>query len=345
MSTLDEDGAAAFRWKPDWLGKTVEDVLDPALPIIDPHQHMWEYGRRYFLDESWEDAQSGHNVIATCNVQCGAMYSADADPLMAPVGETEFANGIAARSATGAFGPFRACAGIIGFADLTQGAAVEPVLSAHKRASPRFRGLRHIAVWDADPAVSTVASFPQGLLLDPKFRQGAAILPHHDLSFETWIYHTQLGELAEFARALPELKVILNHIGTPLGIGIYAGRGDEVFAHWRDGIRVLARCENASVKLSGMAMHAMGFALEARTVPAGSAELAALWKPYVETCIEAFGVERCMFASNFPVEKLACSYSVLWNAFKRLTEGCSPSERDRLFAGTAREVYRLELPA
>jgi L-fuconolactonase len=327
-----------------WLDRRREEILEPHLPIIDPHHHLWDRGSRYLLDEVLKDIGSGHNVRATVYLQCDSMYRVDGDPLMAPLGETEFVNGIAAMSASGLYGPARVCAGIVGFADLTLGDRIDPLLEAHLRASGRFRGVRHCSVWDADKTIkSTPMDFPEGLLLDARFREGFARLGKYGLSFDSWIYHPQIPELADLTTAFPGTPVILDHVGAPLGIGVYAGRRDEAFQTWRASIRDLARRPNAYVKLGGMGMHLFGFDFEHREVPASSEDLATAWKPFVETCIEAFGVDRCMFESNFPVDKRSCSYSVLWNAYKRLGSGSSASEKAALFFDTAKRVYKLEV--
>jgi L-fuconolactonase len=261
---------------------------------------------------------------------------------LAPLGETEFVNGIAAMSASGIYGPARVCAGIVGFADLTQGGRIDPLLEAHLRASERFRGVRHCSVWDADKSIkSTPMDFPRGLLLDAKFREGFARLGEYGLSFDSWIYHPQIAELADLAGAFPGTPVILDHVGAPLNVGVYAGKRNEVFQDWRRSIGELARRPNAYVKLGGMGMHLFGFEFEHRETPASSEELANAWRPFVEVCVEAFGADRCMFESNFPVDKRSCSYAVLWNAYKRLASACSASEKEALFFETAKQVYRL----
>jgi L-fuconolactonase len=326
-----------------WLALHREDILDPELPIIDPHHHLWDRGSRYLLEEMLADTSTGHNIRATVHLQCDSMYRKEGDPRFAPIGETEFVNGIGAMSASGGYGPARICAGMVGFADLTLGAAVEPVLAAHtQRAPERFKGIRHCAVWDGDSSIrSTPMDFPKGLLLDRAFREGYARLARHNLSFETWIYHPQIGELADLARAFPETLVILDHIGGPLGICAYRGGREEVFSVWRRHIAELARCPNAYVKLGGMGMHTAGFEFETRDRPPSSDELVEAWRPYVDVCIEAFGTARAMFESNFPVDKRYYSYPVLWNAFKKLARGYSADERADLFFTTANRVYRL----
>jgi len=328
----------------DWLALRREEPIDANLPIIDPHHHLWDRGLRYLFDELKDDIDTGgHNIRATVYLQCGSMYRAEGDPKLAPVGETEFVNGVAAMSASDLYGSVRFCAGIVGFADLLLGAAVDAVLEAHLRAAgERFKGVRHPSVWDADPSIRTTqVKYPQGLLLDAKFRAGFARLSHYGLSFESWNYHTQIAELADLARAFPETTIVLDHIGAPLSVGAYAGRRDEVFADWRRSIRGLAECPNVCVKLGGMGMRIFGFGFEEQPLPPSSDDLAKAWRPYVETCIEAFGPQRAMFESNFPVDKVYCSYGILWNAFKKLTAAYSADEKAELFFNTAKRTYRL----
>jgi L-fuconolactonase len=334
-----------FKVDENWLALQQEEILEPDLPIIDPHHHLWDRFARYLFDELHRDATSGHNIRSTVFLQCGSMYRAGGDPALAPVGETEFVNGVAAMSASGLYGSTRLCDGIVGFADLTMGAAVERVLEAHCRVSDRFRGVRHVAVWDEDKTIRTTAmESPRGLLADGKFREGFSRLAPRGLTFETWIYHPQIPDLADLAAAFPDTKIVLDHVGGPVGVGVYENRRKDVFDDWRGSIREIAQRPNVSVKLGGLGMHVFGFGFDRAERPASSEQLAAAWGPYVETCIEAFGVERCMFESNFPVDKRTCSYAVLWNAFKRLAGGASAEEKAALFAGTAARFYRIEDP-
>jgi L-fuconolactonase len=328
-----------------WLATYVEEAIDPRRPIVDPHHHLWDRQQRYLLDELLKDLNTGHNILATVYLQCGSMYRADGDPAYASVGETEFVNGVAAMSASGSYGTPRACAGIVGHADLQRlGAGIEPVLEAHVRAGGgRFRGIRNSSVWDADSSiVTTPTPPPRGLLGDARFREGFARLATFGLSFDAWLYHPQIGELAALARAFPDTTIVLDHVGAPLGIGVYEGRRAEVFETWRDAIRDIARCPNVNVKLGGLGMKVMGFGFEKQPRPPSSEELAREWRPYLETCIESFGVDRAMFESNFPVDKQSCGYAVLWNAFKRFAAGYSEADKHALFVGTACRVYRLE---
>jgi predicted TIM-barrel fold metal-dependent hydrolase len=328
-----------------WLATYAEEAIDPQRPIVDPHHHLWDRQQRYLLDELLKDLNTGHNILATVYLQCGSMYRADGDPAYASVGETEFVNGVAAMSASGFYGKPRACAGIVGHADLQRlGAGIEPVIEAHVRAGGgRFRGIRNSSVWDADASiVTTPTPPPRGLLGDARFREGFSRLAKFGLSFDAWLYHPQIVELAALARAFPDTTIVLDHVGAPLGIGVYKGRRAEMFEVWRDAIRDIARCPNVNVKLGGLGMKVMGFGFEEQPRPPSSEELAREWRPYLETCIECFGVDRAMFESNFPVDKQSCSYAVLWNAFKRFSAGYSEPEKHALFIGTACRVYRID---
>jgi predicted TIM-barrel fold metal-dependent hydrolase len=333
-----------FAINEDWLAKRREEPIDPAMPIIDPHHHLWDRGSRYLLEELKCDIDSsGHNIRASVFLQCDSMYRADGDANLAPVGETEFVNGVAAMSASGIYGPARLCAGIVGFANLLLGAEVDSVLEAHLRAGgERFKGVRYCSVWDADKSIkSTPMDFPKGLLLDAQFRAGFARLAPYGLSFDAFLYHTQIPELADLARTFSDTIIVLNHIGAPLGVGVYAGKRDAVFKDWQRNIRELGKCSNVWVKLGGMGMHFLGFGFEKQVVPPSSEELAKTWRPFVETCVEAFGPKRAMFESNFPVDKRYYSYGVMWNAFKRLAAGYSSDEKAELFFNAAKRAYRL----
>ena len=330
----------------DWLARRREDAIEPALPIVDPHHHLWDRpGWPYLLDRLLDDLNTGHNIVATVFVQCRAMHRAGGPEAMRPVGETEFVNGIAAMSASGGYGPAKVAAGIVGHVDLLLGDAARPVLEAHIAAGGgRFRGIRHITAWDEDPTVMNPAYQPPRLALsEPAFRAGFAHLAPLGLSFDAWLYHPQIDQLADLARAFPETAIVLNHVGGPLGIGAYAGRRDEVFRDWSAAIGRLAACPNVMIKLGGLGMRIGGFELERRPEPPSSEELATLWRPYVETCIEAFGPSRAMFESNFPVDKGSYSYGVFWNACKLLAKGAGAAEKDALFRTAAARFYRLDL--
>ena len=328
----------------EWLKQWQEEILDRELPIVDPHHHLWDRGgSRYLLEDFRADVQTGHNIVATVFVECRSMYRKDGPEELRPVGETEFVNGVAAMSASGSYGPARACAGIVGHADLRQGARAEPVLEAHVRAgNGRFRGIRHITAWDADGAlVSPTVRPPPGLMADRGFREGFACLAPLGLTFDAWLYHPQIGELASLADAFPDTRIVLDHVGGPLAIGPYAGRRSEVYQGWAAAIRALGRHPNVFVKLGGLGMHFGGFGFHELPQPPSSELLATAWRPYIETCIEAFGADRCMFESNFPVDKGSYGYAAFWNACKRLAIGATAAEKTALFSGTAARFYRL----
>lgn len=329
-----------------WLDRHHEAILEPDLPIVDPHHHLWDRpGWRYLLDELLIDLHSGHRIVATVFLQCGAMHRATGAVALRPVGETEFVNGVAAMSASGGYGPTQVCAGIVGHADLRLGARVDAVLEAHLRVGgDRFRGIRQSNARNDTRSLPANAPMP-GLLADADFRAGFARLAPHDLSFDAWLHHPQIDELTALARAFPDTAIVLDHVGGPLGTGPYAGRRDAEFARWAASIRALATCTNVSVKLGGLGMPFTNLGLHDGPEPPSSERLATVSRPYFETCIAAFGPERCMFESNFPVDKESFSYAVYWNACKRLTQGASASERAALFSGTAARFYRLELLA
>lgn len=329
----------------EWLDRWREEILEPDLPIVDPHHHLWDRpGWRYLLEDLLADLNSGHNIVATVFLQCRAMHRTGGPEPFRPVGETEFVNGIAAMSASGGYGPTEICAGIVGHVDLRIGEQAREVLEAHIRAGGgRFRGIRHISAWD--PAVQRPSNAPQpGLLAAPDFRAGFAQLAPLDLSFDAWLYHPQIPELTDLARAFPETRIVLNHLGGPLGIGAYAGRRDAVFAEWSASIRDLAACPNTYVKLGGLGMPINGLGLDESPDPPSSERLATASRPYFDTCIAAFGTNRCMFESNFPVDKESFSYAIYWNACKRQTQGASATEKADLFRRSAARFYRLTLP-
>ncbi|NKC30615.1 amidohydrolase family protein [Falsiroseomonas selenitidurans] len=331
--------------RPSWLAQVQEAALDPGLPIVDPHHHLWDReAERYLLADLLEDTACGHDIRATVFIQCGAMYRQDGPTEARSLGETEFVNGIAAASASGTYGRLRACAGIIGFVDLTLGDRVTPLLEAHlATARDRFRGIRNRTAWHPAPAVrSNLLGPPPGPLEDPRFVEGARCLAPLGLVLDVWAYQTQLPLVAALARAIPGLTVVVNHCGGPLGVGPFAGRRAEGFAAWRAEVLALAELPNTVMKLGGLAMEIGGSDHHRRDRPPGSEELAAEWRPVVHTLIEAFGAGRCMFESNFPVDKGMVGYGVLWNAFKRLAEGAGAAERAALFAGTATRIYRLD---
>ena len=332
-----------------WLAKRPpEKALEPELPIIDPHHHLWhtEARGRYFLAELLADLGGGHNVVSTVFLECQAMFRAAGPEEMKPVGEIEFVVGQAAQMASGQYGKTRVCEGIIGWVDLLQGAKVRDVLEAEIAASGgRFRGVRYGTSWDEGLAGKFVSrAMTAHRLLDPKLREGFAVLGTMGLTFDSWHFHPQLPDLIDLARAFPGQTIIVDHVGGHLGIGQYAGKQAETLPIWKKNMQDLAGCPNVVVKLGGLGMTSFGFGFEYRATPPSSQELAAAWKPYIETCIDLFGPERCMFESNFPPDKQSCGYTELWNAFKIITKAASAAEKTALYSGTAARVYKMIAP-
>ena len=335
----------------DWLALTQEPTLEPEIPICDPHHHFWDFltgfvpYQRYLLHELIADINSGHNVRSTVFVEARAMYRPDGPEEMRPVGEVEFVQGLAAASASGLYGPSRVAAGIVGHANLNLGDRVQPVLEALQAASPnRFRGIRHSVSWDPHPEVeNTTAHKMEGQLASDNFRAGARVLAGMGLSLEGWLYSPQLPELADFAKAVPDLSIILNHIGGLLRIGPYTSRAEDALATWRSGIAAVADCPNVTMKLGGIGEPRSGFDWHDRNKPIGSEELSESIAPIINYCIEQFGPDRCMFESNFPADKISYSYNVMYNAFKRLSKSYSDSERAAMFHDTAARVYRIDV--
>lgn len=330
-----------------WLEQHQESALEPDLPIVDSHHHFWIDTRgRYLFDELAADLRAGHNVLSTVYVQTGlTMYRRYGAPELQCLGEVEFANGMAAIGENGLLGKTRFCAGIVGFADLRLGDRVEPVLDGLMAAgNGRLKGIRQNMVWDPVNEGHHTAQI-RHLALDSAFRQGLSHLGPRGLSFDAWIFYPQLDELIDLLRAFPETVMVLNHVGGILGVGHHAGRRAEVFDIWRASMRLLSSFPNLYVKIGGFGMPRCGWDFHLRDQPAGSEELADAWRPYVETCLDLFGPDRCMMESNFPVDMCTAGYGVIWNAYKRITASLSPDEKDRLYRGTASRVYRLSEPA
>lgn len=329
-----------------WLAQVQETIIDPDRRIIDPHHHLWDFpGSRYMLDELLADVQSGHNVVATVFVECTAMYRATGPVELRPIGETEFVNGIAAQSASGLYGPIRIAAGIVSFADLLLGDRIDAVLESHIAHAPdRFRGIRHASAYDDHPDVENGHSNPPKALFESgSFRAGFARLAHYGLSFDAWFYHHQVPELTALARAFPETTIIFDHFGGPLGIGPYVGKRAEIFAKWKKDVAELATCPNVMAKLGGINMTINGFDWHKRDKPATSDELVAATGDWYRVMIDSFGPARCMFESNFPMDRVSASYATHWNAFKKMAASYSESEKAALFHDTAKRVYRLDV--
>jgi predicted TIM-barrel fold metal-dependent hydrolase len=327
-----------------WLDQVTEEALEPELPVCDPHHHMWDYPESRYMPVDLIEDVKGHNVVSTVFVECTSAYRTDGPESMKPVGETEFMDAIAKEYCSGDNPEIAISAGIVSFADLCLGKEVTPVLEAHMAASPDyFRGIRHACGWDASDEIRNSHTKPfQHLYLDKTFREGLACLEALNLTFDAWCYHTQILELVDMARAHPGVSIILDHFGGPLGIGPYAGKCAEIFVEWKKDIEELAKCPNVVMKLGGLAMPINGWDFHKRNIPIGSEELAIATAPYYLHCIEKFGVDRCMFESNFPVDRKSCSFMVLWNSFKRIAENCTPNEKAALFHDTAAKVYKLK---
>jgi predicted TIM-barrel fold metal-dependent hydrolase len=330
-----------------WRALHCEEILEPDLPIIDPHHHLWvRPGNRYLVDEYLADAQSGHNIRASVFVECGSFYRKTAPDLMAPLGEVEFANGVAAMAASGTYGSMLVCAGIVGTADISVGAAVAQILDAQIAAGGgRFRGIRVSTKWDADEDLNTTRYIvPRAVMQDRDFRAGFATLAPRKLSFDAMIYHPQIPQLADLARAFPDTTIVLNHIGGLIAwTRSYLARKEEAIAQWRSSIAELATCPNVFVKLGGLGMPYLGLGFDKLEAPASSQQLADRWGPLFAHCIDQFGPERCMFESNFPPDRESVDYPILWNAFKRIAAGYSADEKRALFYGAAAQAYRLHV--
>ncbi|MFM0324260.1 amidohydrolase family protein [Caballeronia glebae] len=330
----------------DWLALREEPILEPELPIVDAHHHLWDRQTgRYLTDEFGQDLRCGHRVVSTVYVQCRSMLRHDGPESMKPVGEIEFASGIAAMFASGGYGPARACEVIVGGADLMLGDDLENVLETMLAVSGgRLRGIRNPLAWHESPEVSSSpVTPPRELMLDHAFQRGVRTLARFGLSLDAWVYHTQLGELYELARAASDVTIVIDHFGGPVGVGPHEGRREQVFTDWKHGLARLATLPNTRIKLGGAGMSVFGSDFARRDMPPSSSDLAAEWQPYFDTCIDLFGVERCMFESNFPVDKGMFGYGVLWNAFKRLASAMTPAEKAALFSETAAATYRLSL--
>lgn len=327
-----------------------EEALEPGLPIVDTHHHL--YGRagdalHYRLEDLREDMPGGHNLLAT--VYVAAYFSGwrtSGPQQMRPVGEVEFIAGLTRDPIPHRYGSCQLAAGIVSYADLCLGDEVVAVLEAQQAAGDgRLRGVRHQAARVGGVVGSLLAHPPEWqLLANPAFRRGAAQLARHGLSFDAWVYHPQLPELVAFADALPQLPIVVNHAGGLIGVAEFRQDREAALAQWRAGLRALALRPNVSIKIGGLGLPLLGFGFEHGERPASSRQLARAWQPTIDACIEAFGPARCLFESNFPVDKQSCSYTALWNACKLATRALSPDERSDLFHRTASRVYRLPQP-
>lgn len=330
-----------------------EEALDPNQMIIDAHHHLYvRPGLAYLLgDLIFDIRHSGHDIRATVYMQARSMYRGHGPSAFRPVGETEFANGVAAMSASGIYGGEHVCSGIVGFADLMLGDAVRPVLEAHIGAcggktssGGRFCGIRHPTAWDIDARLFNPA-YPSsdGMMQSKAFRAGFQHLDQLGLTFDAWLYFHQLPHIAALADAFPNVPIVLNHCGGVLGTGGYTNRRQEVFDYWSKQLRSLSHRPNVMMKLGGLGMEISGFGFDSFAKAPDSLALAQAWRPWIETCIELFGSKRCMFESNFPADKASYGYGTGWNAFKRIVSAAAPDEKNDLFWRTALGFYRLPL--
>ena len=330
-----------------WYAQVTEDIIDPERPIVDPHHHLWSgWGSKitpdYLLEDLWGDTESGHKIEKTVFIECGASYRKTGPDHLKPVDETEFVADIAVQSATA--GSAKAViAGIVSHADLTLGDVLDEVLEAHEAAGKGlFRGIRHAGAHHPHPEEAFIAGWSApGLFLDEAFQAGVRLLGQRGYTYESWHFHTQLRDFCALAKAAPETTIILDHFGTPLGTKSFRDQREAIFQQWQADIVTLAECPNVYAKLGGLAMPDNGFGWHEAAKPATSDELVAAQKRYYLYTIECFGVNRCLFESNFPVDKLSISYAVLWNAFKKMVADFSEDEKHALFYGTAAKVYRL----
>ncbi|MCR9126465.1 MAG: amidohydrolase family protein [Rhodobacteraceae bacterium] len=325
----------------DWLALVSEPILDPDREIVDPHHHLWDRnGGRYELDALWRDTGSGHNVLQTVFIECRSYYETDGPQNMRPVGETAQVARIAAQAAAR---PDRAqIAGIVAHADLRD-PDLDRVLDAHEKAgNGLLRGIRHAGACDSDPAALTIPGRgTPGLYADPDFRSGLARLGARGLTYDTWQYHHQIDALADLARAVPDTVIVIDHFSTPLGVGRFTGQRDTLFAQWQRDMEGLARCANLRAKLGGLAMPDNGWSYHTRDRPPGSDEIAETHGKWYRHMLDCFGPYRCMFESNFPVDRVSLSYPVIWNAFKKIADPLDEDAKTALFCSTARDTYRL----
>ncbi len=328
----------------EWLAQIQESIVDPERVIVDPHHHLWGAPRvPYLLENLWRDTDSGHRVAQTVFLECGTNYYPSGLEHLRSVGETEFVAGVAAASREGKPGQAEIAA-IVARADLTMAEGIEDVLAAHENAAEgMFRGIRHAGARDPNPeSLSIPGRAPEGLYQNADFRRGVKRLGELGYSYDTWHYHHQNRDFVTLAQAVPDTPMVLDHFGTPLGVGPYADQREEIFIAWQQDMVEIARCENVVAKLGGLAMPDNGFGWHTDPCPPTSDEFARLQRRYYLHTIECFGPERCMFESNFPVDKRSLSYHVMWNGMKKIVADFAEPEKEAMFSGTARRIYRIE---
>lgn len=327
-----------------------EPILDPGLPIVDAHFHLFDLpNNRYMLPEYLADVQAGHNIVASVYCETQSFSRKTGPEWLRPLGEVEFANGVAAMAASGIYGPCLVNAGIIGHANMTFGARIGELLDRCMATAPdRFRGVRHVTLDYPDERPFRFIMThrpPPGILETPGFPLALAELDKRGLTYDAAVYDPSLPRITRYADQFPNLTFVLNHVGIPIGLDMNAEEKRQLFRRWSADLRTLAERPNVRCKISGLGMPILGFGFETHPGPVGSEQLAAVWKPFVEAAIEAFGVERCLLASNFPPDGRSSGYVPVWNAYKRILAGCSADEKAALFAGNAARVYRLDIPA
>ncbi|GAB1269000.1 amidohydrolase family protein [Aurantivibrio infirmus] len=328
-----------------WLEAVQEEIIDPGRPIIDPHHHLWQRrrGSDYVLSDFWADTDSGHNIVSSVFIECHTNYLEDGPEHLRPVGETQFVADIAAQSRLGDTNQCRVAAIVAGGDLCLEAALVEELLAVHQHEGKGlFRGVRHAGAWEDDGDFLLIRGRgPKGLYANKNFRKSVRLLGAKGFTYDTWHYHHQNQSFLDFVKAVPDTTIVLDHFGTPLGVGPYAGKRAEIFQQWKKDIADIAQCPNVYAKLGGLAMPDNGFGWNLRDVPPSSDEFVAAQKDYYLHTLDCFGPDRCMFESNFPVDKYSLSYHVVWNAFKKMSDGFSDSEKDALFFKTAEHVYGL----
>ena len=327
-----------------WLASVTEPIIEPERRIIDPHHHLWEspagmWGR-YVLEDLWADTDSGHNIEKTVFIECRSGYAEESPEHLQPVGETRYVAGVAAESAKTA--GKATIAAIVGHANLTLGDTVEEVFAAHEEAgNGLFRGIRHAGPFDTTGTLKNPGRNTESPYLNPEFQAGVRRLGRLGYTYDTWHFFHQNHEYLKLARACPDTTMVLDHFGTPLGVGPYAGKQAEIYQQWKSDIEEIAQCPNVVAKLGGMAMPDNGFGWHDDPAPPSSDAFVAAQRKYFLHTIECFGPERCMFESNYPVDRLSISYHVLWNGLKKIVAEFSESEKDAMFYGTAARVYQI----
>ncbi|MEM9059782.1 MAG: amidohydrolase family protein [Pseudomonadota bacterium] len=336
---------AQMGYRDDWIAQVQEDVIDPEREIVDPHHHLWHRGGSvYELDRWMAETTTGHRVVQSVFIECRAYYREDGPDHLKPVGETETVARLAGESATRPEGA--TIAAIVAHADLRL-EDLDEVLDAHEAAGQGlFRGIRHAGSHPIDPDPLIIPGrAPEGLYADPSFRRGVQRLGARGLTYDTWHYHYQNRDFVDLARACPGTMMVLDHFGTPLGVGVFSGKRDEIFESWKEDMNTLANCPNVVAKLGGMAMPDNGFGWHLRDRPPTSDEFVEAQADWYHHVIDVFGPDRCMFESNFPVDKVSIGYRMLWNGLKKIAARYSDAEQDAMFSGTARRVYQIPEPA